>query len=111
MASVVEMIAEKLRASYPELSLDEGRVVANAYVTRDMQTPTSSYLNNMPPRGYFDSTAGLPFLDSPQFIGGYCRKLVSEGFLCEHPSQTRMFRIADKYISVCDQILNGAPHI
>ena len=108
---MVELVAQELKNKYPTLSMDEGRVVAYAFLVWGRSATAMSGNPNTPPAGYFDSTIplGISTIDFPQSTEAYCRHLLSEGFLCEHPSRRAMVRISDQFIPMCEKILNRNP--
>lgn len=105
--TVIDVVAERLKDQYSDLSLDEGRVLAHAYVIRNGQSRAVIGNPRTAPAGYFDSTIGLSFLDSPSLIHEFCEHLVSVGYLTNHDSEIGMVKISGHMIPVCEQIVNS----
>lgn len=105
--NVIDALAQHLGACYTDLSMDEGRIIAHAYIFRNSTIPAFTGNPRTPPKGYLDSTIGLGFLDSPGSMARYCQVLVVDDYLCEHPTETGMVRISDCMIPVCEKIINN----
>lgn len=107
MSNVVDIASKKLRAKFPSLTMDEGRIIVHAYMIRDGKSTTITGNSRTPPDGYLDSLMGLDFLDSSSSMPRYCRSLVSEDYLCKHPTEVDMVRISDRMIPMCEEIIKG----
>ena len=105
--NLIDMMAEGLRGQFPYLSMDEGRIIAHAYIFRNSTMPVMTGNPRTPPDGHLDSTIGLGFLDSPGYMAQYCKALVVGDYLCEHPTEAGMVRISDRMIPVCEKIINN----
>lgn len=104
--NVIDALAQHLVTCYPDLSMDEGRIIAHAYIFRNSTMPVMTGNPRTPPDGHLDSTIGLGFLDSPGYMAQYCQALVVGDYLCEHPTEAGMVRISDCMIPVCERIIN-----
>ena len=105
--NLIDMMAEGLRGQFPDLSMDEGRIIAHAYIFRNTTMPVMTGNPRTPPYGHRDSTVGLGFLDSPGYMAQYCQALVVGDYLCEHPTEAGMVRISDRMIPVCEKIIDN----
>ena len=105
--NLIDMMAEGLRGQFPDLSMDEGRIIAHAYIFRNSTMPVMTGNPRTPPDGHLDSTIGLGFLDSPGYMAQYCQALVVGDYLCEDPTEAGMVRISDRMIPVCEKIIDN----
>ena len=107
--NVVDIIAEGLTKQYPDISFDEGRIIAFAYQIHGSKSKVMIGNPDTPPDGYFVSTVGIEFLGSSQAIKKCCNGLVAKGHLNEHPSCKKMMTISERMIPVCEIILSRLP--
>lgn len=101
---MVELLTKELLKAYPSLSEDEGSYLAHAYSMGGMGMKFVSGIRISTSDGYFDCT--LNFARSKSVV---CQGLVERGFLCKHPSNSKMVRISDEIFSKCNQILDRCP--
>lgn len=104
--NIIDIMAQRMVIENPNLSMDEGRIIAHAYIFRNSTMPVMTGNPRTPPDGHLDSTIGLGFLDSPSYMAQYCQALVVGDYLCEHPTEAGMVRISDRMIPVCEKIIN-----
>lgn len=105
--NLIDIMANRLKEQFPSLSMDEGRVIAHAYIIKDSKSTAMTGSPQTPPEGCLDSSVGLGFLNSPGSMKVYCMHLVAEEFLCEHESEVGMVRISGQMIPVCESIINS----
>ncbi len=105
--NVIDALAQQLVACYPDLSMDEGRIIAHACIFRNSTMPAITGNPRTPPKGHLDPTIGLGFLDVPSSMSQYFQSLFAGGYLYEHPTETGMVRISDSMIPVCEKIISN----
>lgn len=105
--NVLDIVAEELRKEYPALSMDEGRIIAYAYMHRGRKSPALAGSQRTPPDGCLDSTVGFAFLDRRELMQDYCESLVAEGHLVAHSTATEMVRISEETAKECARIFKN----
>lgn len=105
--NLIDIMADRLKEKFPSLSMDEGCIIAHAYIIKEGKSTAMTGNMQTPPDGCFNSTVGLGFLNSPGSMKAYCMHLVTEKFLCEHESEVGMVRISDPMIPICESIINS----
>ena len=108
MDKLTDIIANGLMHRHARLQIDEGRIIAYAYIILGRESKSMIGNPITPPDGYLDSTVGLDFLDNPSGIKEFCKNLIGLGFLLEHPDQRQMVRISPELIPECTSCL---PHV
>jgi hypothetical protein len=105
--NLIDMMADRLKEQFPSLSMDEGRVIAHAYIIRDSKSTAMAGNPHTPPDGYLASNVRIGFLDSPNLMKVYCTHLVTEEFLFEHNTEAGMVRISNQMLPICESIINS----
>lgn len=100
-------MAKCLKERCPDISLDEGKIIAYAYTIRNKRFRAMIGNPRTPPDGYLDSTCGQGPIGSSHLMQAYCASLVDRGYLSRHDSQREMVRIADWLIPICEGIVNS----
>lgn len=105
--NVIDALAQRLVVYNPDFSMDEGRIIAHAYIFRNSTMPAITGNPRTPLEGHLDTTIGLGFLESPGSMVQYCQALVPDDYLCGHPMEAGMVRVSDRMIPVCEKIINN----
>ena len=104
----LDLIARELMKKHGDLSLDEGCVVAYAYIHKDDAQKTFFGTSQTVPAGYFDSTSRHEIFDQLS-LPNICESLANRHYLEEYPleehhSKKGMYRISKEVASECEEI-------
>ena len=99
----LDLIAQELMETHDGLSLDEGRIVAYAYMHKDDKPKTFFGNPRIVPAGYFDSESDHTIFGSLS-LPSICRSLADRQYLEAHPSDKGMYRISEEMAAECAEI-------